>query len=254
MSAAPAVKFSMNEAILYPEGKHLFQVVDYKPATGQYGPQVVWSFELIDFEREDGKPPRINYYTGTAFSLKSKLGKFYLACRIPLPQDAAEAAAMDPNAPIGKQLYGTIVHKMGSDGQTYSNIAEDSLLPVPKTKAAAPAPVSAQASPAAAVTAEEDQKLAAIRELLPILAALQDTLEERKERLTAENTGPGLKKLGVAMKAQGVGLTEIDYALISLAQIGQAKAEAMVLLEKLQSAAEDGEEIDPFAITGDVEK
>lgn len=148
MAAAPAVKFTINEVVLYPEGKHLFQIVDYKPATGQYGPQVVWSLELTDFEREDGKPPRINYYTSTAISLKSKLGKLFLACRIPLPQDADEAAAMNPNDLIGKQLYGTIVHKMGSDGATYSNIADDSLLSVPKTKTA-PTSVSSQASPAA---------------------------------------------------------------------------------------------------------
>lgn len=256
-AAKPKVQFSMSENVLYPEGKHLFQVVDYTPSTGNFGPQLKWTLELLDFVREDDRPPWIFYYTGMAISQKTKLGKLLLACRIPLPRDADEAESVDPNALIGKQLFGTIIHKMGGDGMIYSNIADDSLLPAPKAPTkAAPAPVSSQASPAAAVTAGEDAKIAAIIDLMPTLHALEGALAGSGTKLTSENTGPGLKRLTVVKNSQKVySFTELDFSLVSLAHIGQAKAEATVLLQKFAPAAEtDEEEVDPFAVTGDVEE
>lgn len=259
MATAAPIKFTVSERVLYPEGKHLVQVVDYAPANGQFGPQIRWRLELLDFEREDGEPAWTSYYTSMAISGKSKLGKMFMACRLPLPMDADEAAAIDPNTLIGKQFYVTLVHEMGGDGSVYANIAKDSLLPVSKEQAKANTlalpekpvsfPGSATAQHAAANAAGENAKAQAVGAFLAILRPLEGAMEEHGQKFTPENTGEGLKAIGKAKTAQRVKkLSDVAFDMISISQIQAAQAEALALLDSLNGpAAEEGGEVDPFA-------
>lgn len=129
-AAAPAIRFTVADRVVYPEGTYTCQVTDYTPAEGKFGPQVRWTLELPEIEREDGRPARVSYFTSMSMSAKSKLGKLMMACGLEMPETQDEADEWSADLFLGKRCRVRLVHSMGTDGQVYCNV--DDVLPLPK--------------------------------------------------------------------------------------------------------------------------
>jgi hypothetical protein len=244
----------LKEFELYDEKLYVAQIMDTElTEPGQYGRQGCWKLELQDVEREDGEPAFINFYTPIMISGANKYGQLLTACRRPLP----EPGVTFPSASlIGEFVQARVIHYLRKkDGQLGCKVSE--VLPLtpkqrqaitlsmPGTKAeieedTAPAQpaidfdkINKSNEQAAANAAGEKLKASAIEELRPILMMMTDALKAKDQKLTAENTGPGLKALAKASKAQGVPIPDVDFALVSLTSIGLAKEEALALIETL---------------------
>ncbi len=71
---------------------------------------------------------------------------------------------------------------------------------------------------------------------------LLDALKAKDQKLTAENTGVGLKRLLTVAKAQRTVLPDVSFDLVSMSSIQAAREEALALIETL-----DGDGADLFA-------
>jgi len=254
-----------SEFEVYEEGVYPAQVVDvelvpnkFKPGTDQFR----WKCELPTIEREDGEPAYLSYFTSPTLSGKSKFGMMVLAARRPIP--LAGEPGIKPLSLIGEWFSARVINTMRDDGSVGCKI--DELLPItPKQRrqitltmpGTEPAdeedetPAAKSNAAAAANTAGEEATAAAVAELRPTLMMLLDSLKAKKQKLSAENAGPGLLQLGKSANTQNCKLPDLDFSLISLSTIKAAMAEAHALIKTLTD--DEGGEVDPFE-AGDVFK
>lgn len=238
---------TVREFELYDEGLYMAQIVDVsKTDPNQYGIQGCWKLEFPDIEREDQQPVYLNFYTPTDITAKNKFGALLMACRRPLPEPGA---TFKPKSLVGEWIQARIVHyQRKSDGQLGCKVSEVMQLTPKQRKSITlsmpgeepeveedETPAAKSNAAAAAITAGENAKAAAVGELQPLLVALA----ESDVKLGKSNTGPGLIALLKAAKAQGANYRNLDFALVSMSDIEQATAEVKKLLGIEEDADDD---------------
>lgn len=105
--------FSVSDYDKHPEGVFPAQIVGGERCDGNYGPQVRWTFET------DQEGFSLNYYTSTKIHPMSKMGMLLEALGARLPRTNAEAAALKPDALVGKCCRVRVEHR-----GLYANIVE----------------------------------------------------------------------------------------------------------------------------------
>jgi hypothetical protein len=157
---------------LHPQGIFPAELKALEDKTGNWGPQIQWTWETPELQfDEEGQPicnddgtqrkGRLVDFTSCTASAKSDLGKLLTAMGISLPANKEEAAAMNDawfKKLIGNRIAVQVIHKLLTDGRIFANI--QSYAPIsaagkggggpkmdgPKTEAA-PAPAAPAPAP-----------------------------------------------------------------------------------------------------------
>jgi hypothetical protein len=118
-----------------PTGEYPAKIIKIEEATGQYGPQLKWEFELKPI---DGKAHKLTGWSSAELSTKTKFYRWVSA--------AFGVTAFDPTAQldidtlIGKPVILSVTRKMDEKGQPFNKVEELYIYKPQATPAPAPQP------------------------------------------------------------------------------------------------------------------